>query len=551
MRNKARKTCDETRWEAATVYDASKDGAKKRYEKTIKQLETELEGFEPIEHFSHHLLDECKRFASPALEETHEVPDPPDEDPLRLLQEAIARVDEQSASLSRLALPKVLKLENYGWLVLVLCGALIYPSLLLFGLPIGLVVAVAVGLAAGIGLYLWLRSLARIRVGRIYPSLCQALAEVETWGKRCRERAVAQLKQRKQEMTDRRDAEVHRAEESLKKGLAELEQRRIDGVRELDQEHSKRSAAIQEKRDSALEQLEKAHAQKVAAIKARYENDTNEITRHYQSQASASKAGYEKRWDALVDRWQKGMAHVKGTVAEINEESARLFPDWSGPGWEKWTPATQIPPGLRFGEFRVLPAQIPYGIPHDERLKAMTPAELTLPALLPIPTGGSLLLKAAGPGREVAVQCLQAVMLRHLTAMPPGKVRFTIIDPVGLGENFSAFMHLADYDEQLVTSRIWTEPAHIEQRLADLTEHMENVIQKYLRNEFETIEEYNAHAGEMAEPYRVLVVANFPANFTETAARRLDEHRRQRRPLRRVHADERRHASCRCRATST
>ena len=112
-------------------------------------------------------------------------------------------------------------------------------------------------------------------------------------------------------------------------------------------------------------------------------------------------------------------------------------------------------------------------------------------------------------------------MLRLLTAMPPGKVRFTIFDPVGLGENFSAFMHLADFDEQLVASRIWTDSGHIEQRLADLTEHMENVIQVYLRNEFQSIEEYNAFAGEMAEPYRVLVVANFPANFTETAVQRL------------------------------
>ena len=122
-------------------------------------------------------------------------------------------------------------------------------------------------------------------------------------------------------------------------------------------------------------------------------------------------------------------------------------------------------------------------------------------------------------------------------------MRFTIIDPVGLGQNFAAFMHLADYDEQLVTSRIWTEPTHIEQRLADLTEHMENVIQKYLRNEFETIEEYNAQAGEVAEPFRILVVANFPANFTDEAARRLAEHRRQRRAVRRLHADQRRHAS--------
>ena len=112
-------------------------------------------------------------------------------------------------------------------------------------------------------------------------------------------------------------------------------------------------------------------------------------------------------------------------------------------------------------------------------------------------------------------------MLRYLTSIPAGKVRFTIVDPVGLGENFAAFMHLGDYHELLVTNRIWTEAQHIEQRLTDLTEHMENVIQKYLRNEFETIEEYNTMAGEVAEPFRILVVANFPTNFNDAALRRL------------------------------
>src|SRR5207247_10977532 len=73
----------------------------------------------------------------------------------------------------------------------------------------------------------------------------------------------------------------------------------------------------------------------------------------------------------------------------------------------------------------------------------------------------------------------------------------------------------------LVGSRIWTETSHIEQRLADLTEHMEQVIQKYLRNQYQTIEEYNAQAGEVAEPFRFLVVANFPVHFSIEAARRL------------------------------
>jgi hypothetical protein len=112
-------------------------------------------------------------------------------------------------------------------------------------------------------------------------------------------------------------------------------------------------------------------------------------------------------------------------------------------------------------------------------------------------------------------------MLRLLTSVPAGRVHFTIIDPVGLGQNFAGFMHLADHDEALVGSRIWTEREHIERQLADLTEHMETVIQKYLRNEFATIDEYNAQAGELAEPYRFLVIADFPGNFEGEALNRL------------------------------
>src|SRR5205085_11199289 len=119
------------------------------------------------------------------------------------------------------------------------------------------------------------------------------------------------------------------------------------------------------------------------------------------------------------------------------------------------------------------------------------------------------------------VDALQTLMLRLLTATPAGKMRFLILDPVGLGQNFASFMHLADYEEALIASRIWTEAGHIEQRLTDLTAHMENVIQKYLRNQFPTIEDYNAQAGEVAEPYRILVVANFPENFSVEATRRL------------------------------
>ena len=47
-------------------------------------------------------------------------------------------------------------------------------------------------------------------------------------------------------------------------------------------------------------------------------------------------------------------------------------------------------------------------------------------------------------------------MMRILTSLPrQGKI--TIVDPVGLGQSLSSFMHLADADERLVSSRIWTD----------------------------------------------------------------------------------------------
>lgn len=226
-------------------------------------------------------------------------------------------------------------------------------------------------------------------------------------------------------------------------------------------------------------------------------------------------------WKRLSDAWQSGL-----TVANIAEQdliswAKAHFPSWNSLIAGETATVQGVPSGIRFGEYRVDLAALPDGTSTDNRLTPKVSVDAVLPAYLPFPDRCAVMLKARDEGRKDTVSALQAMMLRFLTGLPPGKVRFTIFDPVGLGENFAAFMHLADFDELLITSRIWTEPSHIEARLTDLTEHMENVIQKYLRNQYKSIEEYNRAAGEVAEPYRVLVIANFPTNFTSDAARRL------------------------------
>ena len=80
---------------------------------------------------------------------------------------------------------------------------------------------------------------------------------------------------------------------------------------------------------------------------------------------------------------------------------------------------------------------------------------------------------------------------------------------------------MIELEEHLIGSKIWTNQNEIEQRLADLCEHAEKVIQKYLRDEFASLADYNAAAGELAEPYQTLVIADFPNGFSPVAIERL------------------------------
>jgi hypothetical protein len=141
--------------------------------------------------------------------------------------------------------------------------------------------------------------------------------------------------------------------------------------------------------------------------------------------------------------------------------------------------------------------------------------------LLAYPQQGSILFETPKTGHDEAVAAINNIIFRLLSTNPAGKLSFTIFDPVGLGQNFAGLMHLADFEESHINSRIWTQSGQFEEKLAELNEHMEKVIQMYLRNEYETIAEYNAQAGTIAEKYHILVIASFPVNFSDTAAKRL------------------------------
>ena len=523
-REHAERRLTETRWEAETLFEASKDVAPRQLKEFEEKIETWLARVRDEKLQADGLL---VLWRQPGLESTSETASVSTEiqDFASRLQERVGFVADERVRLAALSVPPLAASLVLVWIYL-LIGLLLSAVAAAMGMgALGVSGALLMTSVAGMGFSFFLRTLARSQIEAVYPLLVQASQEAESLAQLALADARAHTDAQQHEIAERRDHSLRRADEKHQSRIAKAQQIRDTRLQAGSTTYPLRLAEIAVRRDRDLELVEHSRAQCEAEIRRR-ESELTEIQSRYSQQIEQIDGQYAGQWEALVDQWQADLARMELLATKIRGEQAQgpngtWLSNWSRLVEENWTPATSIPPAIRFGQFQVKLSQIPEGVSSHERFANSAASDFWLPALVPFPGKASLLFQARSSGRRVAVEAMQAFMLRLLVTVPPGKLRFTMIDPVGLGENFAAFMHLADHNEALVSSRIWTEPRHIEQRLADLSEHMENVIQKYLRNEFESIEQYNQDAGEIAEPFRFLVIADFPANFSEAAVRRL------------------------------
>lgn len=117
-----------------------------------------------------------------------------------------------------------------------------------------------------------------------------------------------------------------------------------------------------------------------------------------------------------------------------------------------------------------------------------------------------------------AIRVSHNIIARTLIALPASKVKITFIDPVELGGNAAPFTPLL---REIYGGMIYTQQSDIEEQLLILTRAIENVIQKYLQDKFTDIADYNLKTKDVPEPYRLLVVYNFPHGFNDTTAKKL------------------------------
>jgi DNA segregation ATPase FtsK/SpoIIIE, S-DNA-T family len=442
-------------------------------------------------------------------------------DPSDELFTRLARMETPLKLLEGLIIPKAMKGAGEAWVFVFVIVPLVGLALFM-GLDMyGMIAALVVGGVVAFALRMWLVKLSQSQLESRYAPLMHALADADALTAYCRSGIDAVFKEERKKIAARREEDLKRVEETYRKAFATAEAHRDEKLRKINEVYASRMVEVQTTQQRDMREALDQHDRRLAELRTQVETSVPKLERDYKSQKERFAKGHETAWSEMTDHWRDGMKRVAAELDAINREVDEYCPDWSSGAWAERALPRVVPPVVRFGTIPLELSALPRGIPADARLMEDVPSSFVFPTLRAFPASANLLIETPAEGRAAALAVLQASMFRLLTSLPPGQVRFTIVDPIGIGRNFGAFMHLADFDGALVNQQVWTDARQIDERLADLTTHMETVTQKYLRNEYATIEEYNAVAEEVAEPYRVLVVADFPTKFDDKSAARL------------------------------
>lgn len=136
------------------------------------------------------------------------------------------------------------------------------------------------------------------------------------------------------------------------------------------------------------------------------------------------------------------------------------------------------------------------------------------------------LFRFNGDGRQKVVKDACDLGMRLFMMLPPGKLNFTFIDPVTLGESFAMFTRLVDVNDktsEIINGKIWSAPNDIEEKLRVMTDHIANVTQRCLQGKYDSIYEYNRDAEQNAEAYQIIILMDFPTGLTDQSMKLLEQ----------------------------
>jgi DNA segregation ATPase FtsK/SpoIIIE, S-DNA-T family len=412
-------------------------------------------------------------------------------------------IAEQSKALiardiTRLKSSPVVKLFGAG--MLIMAGAIVGTIAGLFGFLAGLapIIVAAVAVASGFVSMILLQVISTPMVSKSVRRAFPAIDQNEQLAVR----ALA---------TGRRIADSNFQREIAAKDLAyrrvreELHQQFVEQDQKLKQEHATLRQTLAANRQSQHYRIDSELKPRIRSLSLHQAEEQKQAKSNYELKLATIEQDFLRSQMHVAQRWARGRIQYAERSQSLKLLATERFPDWRSDcytdgNWPRHGDSLSLPIGsIQFGpEF------------DGDRSDTSSLSLRQVPAFYDLLSHGALIVDTPPTCKEVSERLIRNTLLRAVTLFPAGDLNVTIIDPEGLGKQFSWLMSLADADPMLVNHRVWTQSVPIAEQLSIAARQVEDLIQQSLRDRYKNLIEYNAVAGPMSVPYRLIVWANFP-----------------------------------------
>lgn len=195
---------------------------------------------------------------------------------------------------------------------------------------------------------------------------------------------------------------------------------------------------------------------------------------------------------AFAKEWERNANEIASVSAQIRWHQP-AFVDFGG---EQPLMASEIPAGLVMGSLQISFEQFSCHVPR----------------VISFPFTSALVLQQDNLEQKRLAHCL---LLRLLSALPPGQIELTLIDPLQQGQSVEPFLPLLKVEQLVPQGHVLTRSDEIEAALGILTDEIEALIQQRFNDKASNWSEYNAINPDTPLPCKAVVLFDVPEQISE------------------------------------
>lgn len=231
-----------------------------------------------------------------------------------------------------------------------------------------------------------------------------------------------------------------------------------------------------------------------------YQKGLVRIDREFNTLKKELSLEQERNRDIRKSNWKAGFAKEweknAASIARVSSQLRRHQPALVDFGVDKPPMASEIPAGLLLGLQQVSFEQL----------------SCQVLQIIPFPVVSALVLPEDDAEQKLLAHCL---LLRLLSALPPGQVELTLIDPLQQGQSVEPFLQLLKVEQLVPQRHVLTRSDEIEAALGRLTDGIEEMIQQRFSDKASNWSEYNAVNPDAPIPYKVVLLFDVPEQLSD------------------------------------